>query len=338
MSAELNRGILEPIQRTTMNDKLFVSYYLTELCNFNCGYCYIYHPYGYRKVLRSIKKILKSRPRTHTKHELWRDIDTVVEHFRRTRKRVTFGFTGGEPIIYPHFIDICRRLAQEQRFMIALDTNLSVNAERFMDAVPPHKVEYICTALHVAERERIYGTLDAFRGAVVSLLERGYPVGVNYVMYPSLFDRVERDRRYFLEKGIRLDLKPFTGMHDGKFYPAAYTEEQLDFMAQRSTGPQDDDVRLRRFRGRRCNAGKSLIRIVANGNVVRCAGDHTSLGNIYTGFALHEEAQPCLLNRCPCFSVDRLFDDPNEKPAETPLDTLMRFRLMRARFVSWWEQ
>jgi hypothetical protein len=127
-------------------------------------------------------------------------------------------------------------------------------------------------------------------------------------------------------------------VHNGRNYPEAYTEEQLSIISRYNPGVRENDVHLRHFRGRRCNAGKSLIRIVANGNVVRRGEDHTSLGKIYTGLALHEHAQPCLLNYCPCFSPDRLFDDPNEKPVVAPLDPLTRFKLLRTRFMSWWER
>lgn len=321
-----------------MNERVFASWYLTELCNFKCGYCFIYHPVGFRRVMRGFKKAVKPRPGRHPKHELWRDIETVVENFRRTGKRFTLGFTGGEPLIYPHFVDICRRFASDERFMIALDTNLSANVERFAEAVPPHKVEYIYAALHVNERERIFGSLARFRDTASALVERGYRLGVNYVMHPALFDRAERDCAYFLEKGIALDLKPFVGLHEGKRYPDSYTEGQLAFMERFTPGVRDNGDYLRRFRGRRCNAGKWLVRIVANGNVVRCAGDHTSLGNIYTGFALHDEPRPCLLDYCPCFSPDRLFDDPDEKPVLEPLGPIARLELLRKRFVSWWEQ
>jgi MoaA/NifB/PqqE/SkfB family radical SAM enzyme len=323
-----------------MNDYCFASWYITEKCNFRCSYCYIYNPSRIKRILRTAKKILKPGRRSGARYDLYKELDHVLERFLQTGMRVTFGFTGGEPLVFPRFFDICKRIVSHDNFKIALDTNLSTrNVDHLIDAAPPEKVEYIYAALHILERERIFGEISSFIDNVVLLKDKGYSIAVNYVMHPALFDRIEKDYTYCLDRGVQLSIKHFKGMHDGKTYPAAYTKEQRDIISRYSPNRGEEKVWSTEFLGCLCKAGKNLIRIKGNGDITRCAGDHTLLGNIFTGFELFDAPRPCMLKKCPCFSPDRLIDDPSARvdvPALKVWAAGLRHTINKLR--GWWEQ
>ena len=295
----------------------FARWYITEKCNFNCPYCFVYHPTGMKGVLKSVRDRIKQP--SPPKYDLYAELDNVLGRFIETGMSFTFGFTGGEPCVVPRFIDICRRIAAHDQFMISLDTNLTMrNIQEFIEAAPPEKVEYISAALHIDERERIYGSIDPFLDNVRELLDRGYTVVVNHVMHPDMFKRLDEVYGHCLARGVRLKLKPFKGIHGGKVYPRAYTEEQKRLIDKLSPTPQYD-LRSRHFLGLQCKAGKNLIRIWTNGDITRCVGDYSFLGNIYTGFELYDSARPCIIETCPCFDPERLIDDFETRVTYPPL-------------------
>lgn len=321
-----------------MEDYCFASWYITERCNFNCTYCSIINPKKIRKAMRGAKRILKRS--SNAKYNLYTELDGVLERFKETGKKFTFGITGGEPLIYPNIIEILARIVACDDFKIALDTNLSIRKiDRFIDAVPPEKVDYIFAGLHIADRERIFGNIDTFLDNIVLLMNNGYNVDVNYVMYPPLFERIDRDYKHCLEHGVTISLKKFKGEFRGKVYPESYTEEEKNILLKYSPTYNNEEFWSRNFFGRKCNAGKNLIRIKSNGDVTRCAGDNTLLGNIFTGFKLYETAKPCVLKTCPCYSPDRLFDDP-EAVVDLPAGVVLasRVKQIRNKLKGWWDQ
>jgi MoaA/NifB/PqqE/SkfB family radical SAM enzyme len=325
--------------RIMTDDYCFASFYMSERCNFRCAYCFIFYPVGALKTnLRKMKKLLKPR-QGPPRHDLYRELDTVIENFLKTGKRITLGFTGGEPFVYPHFIDICKRIVAHDGFKIALDTNLTGNVKRFVEAVPPGKVEYIYANLHIEERERIYGDIRPFLDDVVLLKNTGYSIDVCYLMYPPLFDRIERDFGFCRERGVEPSIKEFVGVYNGKTYPASYTKQEYELIRKFDPRYTRSEYSPRAFNGRICNAGMSLVRIKSNGDVIRCGTDHSLLGNIYTGFELYDTARPCMMNVCTCFSADRLFDGHEHDPiVRTPMNPVARLRHLRNKFIGFWEQ
>ena len=195
-----------------MSECLFVSWLITERCNFRCSYCSIFNPFTTQKrFLRKFKKIASHRKWPSPKYDLHRHLDDVLERFRATGKDVCFGFTGGEPLVYPGFLEILSRIAAHDRFTVALDTNLAIkNIGDLMRAVPPEKVEYIFSSLHAEEREKLYGNYDKFLDDVLTLKANGYNIEVSYPLPPYLLDRFKADYDYCMKRGVELAFRVFT--------------------------------------------------------------------------------------------------------------------------------
>ncbi len=307
----------------------FVSWEINHNCNFNCEYCY-QRPMRERQkklvgralntglsLVRGYKAAAKRKKAglNRTPGPLLDEIDGIIQRFQAYNRNFTFGFTGGEPLIYPGFVEICRRLVEKGGFRIALDSNLGVKAKEFMEAVPAASVEYIYASMHILEREHKPGGLDRFLDNICKMQNSGYKVTVNYVLYPPLIERFEKDVKYCADRGVKIVPKSFKGPYNGKNYPDAYTDEERALLFKYDPGC-DFAYEVPNNFGRRCNAGMSLLRVDTEGFVSRCVGDKKVLGNVYSSFTIHDSPQPCQVNRCPCFTEDLLFGSQETRKTE----------------------
>ncbi len=239
-------------------------------------------------------------------------------------------------------MDILSRIVSYDEFKISLDTNLTTGGvDRFMRIMPPDKVEYIFASMHPEERERIFGSIVPFVDDVLTLMKNGYNIAVSYVMAPSVYGRFKDDYEYCMSRGIEPALRQFRGVYNGKRYPDSYTTEELqEIFLKYSPAYNRDRVGSRSFTGRKCNAGGSLIRIRGNGDVTPCLCDHTSMGNIFTGFKLYESPIVCRHAFCRSWSMDRLFDDPTgdvEVDPPPPFPLWERWKLSMSQLRAWWQ-
>jgi hypothetical protein len=184
-------------------------------------------------------------------------------------------------------------------------------------------MEQVYAACHIQERlER--DNLGVFLDNVRRLQEGGYPVTVNYVMYPPVIPRFERDSAFFRDRGVDLVPKSFKGVYGGRRYPQSYTPEERALI--RRYAPDDRfAAEVPNYRNWRCNAGHKLIRILEDGTVTRCVSDKTVLGNVFERFALFADPQACPATRCPCYDARILFDglpDPSRAGRTAACETM----------------
>lgn len=296
-----------------MSTDCFVSWFISEKCNFKCRYC----SYGAIDIKSKTRRFIKSNVEKYKSFKkfgkkqipnIYDNIETIIANFKAQNRGFTFGFTGGETLIYPNFVSICERVIKEKGFNVALDTNLSVLPKDFIDRIPPERVFYITAALHIEERERI-GQKEKFKKHLQVLLEHKYRFVVPYVLHPTLLNRFEDDYKEFADIGVRLSPKPFKGVWNGQDYPNSYSEMAHELLTRYAINnkhhfPED-------FSRKKCNAGMSIIRVNKYGDVQRCNDDISNLGNIFTGFRLKDTPTPCKVKRCSCFSEQSLFGKPD---------------------------
>ncbi|ADU61335.1 MAG: radical SAM protein [Pseudodesulfovibrio sp.] len=259
---------------------------MTRKCNFRCEYCYFPHD---------------NTPVTQTL-----PVDRVRAFLDATGREWTVGMTGGEPFIYPGFVDICAALTEGHR--IGVDTNLSVSSKvrEFARRIDPARVQDLYVALHIQERERVRG-VAAFIDNARLLIDSGFKVIVNYVVHPDLEERFKADCDFFATHGIIITPRPFRGEHGGRRYPEAYGDRAHAIFADH---PEQGRKIAFNFQGVPCYAGRTLLRMDEDGTVYRCPGDKTVLGNVLGKVCLLEGAQPCVKPRCPCRGLDHVVLDP----------------------------
>lgn len=255
---------------------------MTRKCNFRCEYCYFPHD---------------NTPVTETL-----PVDKIKAFLDGTGRTWTVGMTGGEPFIYPGFIEVCETLTQTHN--IGVDTNLSVSSKvkAFAERIDPAHVDDLYVALHIQERERIKG-VPAFIENAQMLIGRGFKVIVNYVVHPELENRFHADREFFASHGISITPRPFRGEHEGRRYPEAYGERAAAIFGEH---PEQGKKVAFNFFGVPCTAGMTLLRMEPDGTVFRCPGDKTVLGNVLDTVNLYDGPELCIKKRCPCRGLDHV--------------------------------
>lgn len=260
----------------------YMMWNMTRQCNYRCSYCYYPH----------------TPPPVHEAFPA-RDL---LHFLDGTERQWLVGMTGGEPMLYPGFVDLCRQLTQNHR--ISIDTNLSLprQVRDFVEKVDPARVEEFYVSLHIQERERNKG-VNSFIESAKLLQAAGHTVIVNYVLHPDLVSRFPKDRAFFSDHGINLRPRPFKGSFNDKKYPDAYGPEAREML---SLHPGAGTKMVYDFYGLPCEGGRSFIRMEPDGTVFRCSGEKTIMGNVHTGVTLYDRAEPCRVRRCPCRGADHV--------------------------------
>lgn len=169
-----------------------INWLINDYCNFNCVYCY---PGSKKNEFIGI-----------------RDVNKIVDGFKRTGMRWLIYISGGEPFLYPNFLELCQKLTEDH--IISINSNIThSDVYRFADHVNPENVRCVHCSLHIVERERL-NLVDDFINKYKYLESKGFYVFVSYVLYPNLIDRFRRDYEFFKSKGIILRPKIFRGTYN----------------------------------------------------------------------------------------------------------------------------
>lgn len=300
---------------------------LNRSCNFRCAYCFC-----------SARELAHEHPLCGRESP-----ERVARRFDETGREWTILMTGGEPFLYPGFIALCRSLSRRHR--LAMNTNLSLPAaSRFAGEVDPRRVALVNAAFHAAELERT-GRKAAFLKHVRLLQDGGFPVCVEYVAYPPLFDRLDADLRELEETGVRFaGLKVFRGTHGGRAYPRAYSAAQKDVFIRRGLDDREPDFIDKRFSfpGRPCRAGREFFFMDIAGGLRRCPGSAKSYGNFFSGrFRPDRTPRPCPFPRCFSPWVGRDFAGGRKSSPLATLEEAVRegipFLLNGARLRGAWQ-
>lgn len=272
-------------------------WHLTNRCNFYCDYC---HP--------QIRYVLNRKHLDEPSPEL------VVRRFDELGKVCLVHMSGGEPFMFPGFVDLCVGLTR--RHFISINTNLaSTDVQDFAVHVPPDRVAKIVAAIHMPERERLGHELDDYARNYLTLRSAGFDTTALYVLYPPLLGRLGQDLERLKELGVdHVRAKVFKGVYEGRRYPEGYTDQEKALILANSgeyvfNRPYMDGMMS--FRGQACTAGASSFKVTVTGDVRRCASVPTSYGNLYDGiFRPASDAAPCparrilVLSQCLSYLVD----------------------------------
>jgi MoaA/NifB/PqqE/SkfB family radical SAM enzyme len=276
---------------------------ILKTCNFRCAYCF-YPP-----------EILSAKIHFHASVEEWR------EGFDSTGKTWLLHIDGGEPSLYPGFVDLCRNLSRKH--YLSINSNLSGNSVlEFADTVDPKRVHYINAALHYVEREKRQ-SFDLFVERVINLRRRGFHVLLSVLMTPEIIRLYPGISARLASKGLAGVPKVMRGNWMGKEYPAAYSAEERSLFlryladAQLSYAPiiaaMGESATIDIFAdgrfvngipsyiGKRCGAGYNFVRIDQAGNVRSCNSNSTLGSILKKNVELMQEPGLCDSSYCPYF-------------------------------------
>lgn len=251
-------------------------------CNFRCPFCWFNTKW---KEMEKLNRYLS--------------VEEMVEVWKRIYDK--YGechimITGGEPSLYPNFIDIIYELSKIHT--VKVTSQLSGDYYAFAEKIDPKRVN-LDMNFHPLESK-----FEEFVGKVLALKKRGFQGGVCYLAYPPQMDKIKYYQEKFEKNNISFALAAFWGTYNGKQYPQDYSEEEKEMIA-----PYLGDVSRikyhlegRKTKGKLCRAGNVYASIKANGVVTRCGPlSHKPIGNIFDkDFKLFDKPMPCEAEVCPC--------------------------------------
>ncbi|MFP4459830.1 MAG: radical SAM protein [Candidatus Zixiibacteriota bacterium] len=287
-----------------------IGWNLNSLCNFKCVYCFC-----------STEALSNEHPavgRYSSKH--------IAKAFNETGLVWRIHMSGGEPFLYPDYINLCKLLSEKH--YISINTNLTTkNVFDFGETINPDKVLSINAGLHVLEREKHKDGVKKYIEKFNFLKNKGFEIRSEYVSYPPLFERMKEDIKLLNKNGVEpVNIKIFRGNFEGKHYPEAYSKDQLEFLRDIMIDTRELKIANNRFDfyGRRCEAGFRSFNMDAAGNLSRCLSTKRSYGNLFTGnYKFDKKARPCPLRYCGCpYEGFRLIKEEKASKAETLIEVL----------------
>lgn len=251
-------------------------------CNFRCPYCW------FDKNWEEMDK-QNVYPPLADMIALWKGI-------RERYGECHIMITGGEPSIYPNFIEFIEALSQMHT--VKITSQLSGDYYTFARRIDPKRVT-LDMNFHPFDAK-----LEPFIKKVLTLKNRGFSGGVCYLAYPPNMPQIDYYHKEFEKHGINFALAAFWGEWQGKKYPESYTEAEREMMK-----PFIGDISRVKYhleghktKGKRCRSGQVYASIKADGKVTRCGPlSDKPIGNIFDpNFKLFDQPMPCEADICPC--------------------------------------
>ena len=250
-------------------------------CNFRCPYCWFYTKWD-----------------EMAKHNKYIPLDEMVAIWKRIRDK--YGechimITGGEPSIYPNFVELIYQLSQLHT--IKVSSQLSGDYESFAKRIDPKRVK-LDMNIHPKDTN-----LELFLKKLKLLKEAGFEGGVCYLAYPPNMDKISYYEKVLNDIGVNLALAAFWGEYEGKQYPMSYSDEEREMMKPYLGDLSRVKYHLegKKTKGLLCRAGHIYASIKADGTVTRCGPlSHKPIGNIFDkNFELLPKPMPCEADVCP---------------------------------------
>lgn len=260
-------------------------------CNFDCVYCF-------REV---IDDGLDKRTEDPACGKF--SPEHIAKRFDETNRVWRINMTGGEPFLYPNFVELARVLTR--RHYISVSTNLSTaNTYEFADVIDNTRVHWLKANVHIMEREKIRNGVNEFLRKFLHFQQQGFDIRLVYVTYPAILGRIRDDLERFRSEGVKkIWVKIFQGCYDGKRYPRDYTQEQRELLKGLGLNNFEEEILACRvsFLGRKCEAGHRAFSMDISGNVKRCSTVQEKYGNLFDGtFKPGESPRRCPARKCGC--------------------------------------
>jgi MoaA/NifB/PqqE/SkfB family radical SAM enzyme len=278
-------------------------WHLLNTCNYRCAYCFC------------PPAILGSKLQAFAQPEGWQSTFDASGHVWLLH------MTGGEPSLYPNFVELCERLTDNH--YISINSNLTHSSlAQFAQRIDPSRVSFINAGLHLEERELRCG-FETFLLHANLLRSNGFVLLVSVVATPSALARFEEAIALLEPIGLYPIPKLFRGVWSGEIYPRAYNSLDKDrfrgfsriartfYGSQLSDSAERPSIDLLNdetfvdglpiYTGSLCQAGERFVQILPNGDVYRCGHKHF-LGNLLDGtFVRRSFPTPCDSEHCYYF-------------------------------------
>lgn len=279
--------------------KVYWNWEITYECNYQCSYCHFW-------------KIEKKYPYIHIERWLgiWKNIFNKYGccHIR---------FSGGEPTIYPNFLNLIAVLSQMHT--IDITTNLTFDINCLIEKINPAAL-FISPSFHPE-----FDNINEFLEKVRNLRQQGFQVsGIAYVAYPPYLQNLKEFMEITERNNIEFKIIPFNGVFEGRVFPKDYNDAEKRLLEEAVENSLNKELNSRWLRWhvdkkesnnegekneeslRLCRMGQMYARILPDGKVTRCCAENGDLGSIFNDdFKLLDEPVLCKVRveKCPCFKA-----------------------------------
>ena len=274
-------------------ERVFWCWDISYKCNYKCAYC----------------RVDTWRETRYAGVQEWAKIwDKIYDNYGSTHMR----FSGGEPFIYPGFIELMGIIGQKHTLNVT--TNLSFDVKELIKKAGPiaEKAQLVISSSYHPE----YSKLQDFIDKVLYLKNNGIYTSVSMVAWPPFLKDIPAVKEAMEKNNIQFQIIPLGGHFFDKDYPGGYTDEECEFLGTLSVAVSNKaskdmfDFKVKqgdiKTKKRLCRMGMNFGMIRPNGDVFRCCTFEKSayLGNMIDGtFALLEKPAWCELERCNCYKA-----------------------------------
>ena len=275
---------------------VFITWDIHYGCNYNCMYCNTPKPWDPPgKWDRDRDKVVY--PGIDKWIKIWEDI-------YKKYGSCEIHITGGEPFIYPSFMELIMHLSKIHTLEII--TNLAWEPDYFVKNLSPERVR-IGTSFHPE-----FANLKEFLNKHMILREYGFETWANYVAHPTIMDKMGEYKPEFDKAGVSFNIQPYLGWYQDREYPAGYTDLELGYLkncydnediVNKKTVEWKTAQPKRNMNGRPCRMGQMYAKVYPIGDAYRCCAQGTAkIGNLIDGtFELTNEPLPCDGQHCYCW-------------------------------------
>lgn len=276
--------------------RVFLTWDIHYGCNYKCTYCNTPKPLDKGGSWdKDRDKIVY--PKLKRWIEVWEDI---YKRYGSCEVHIT----GGEPFVYPLFLDLISNISKIHTLEII--TNLSSDVNKIIKCVTADRVR-IGTTFHPE-----FTSLEEFLKKHIILRSHGFETWANYVAYPPQLAKMPQYKKEFDKLNIPFNIQPFMGDYEGRKYPAGYTDSELSYLKEcydnedivnKKTVEWKTGTENKNTSGKPCRMGQMYAKIYPIGDAYRCCANNTKkLGNLIDGsFKLLDEALPCEDGLCYCW-------------------------------------
>jgi len=279
-------------------DCCIVTFFLHNVCNYQCSYCSEYHNGGDQRW-----------------PEDWKPYLNFINEIKKRNKYVYIEVLGGEPTVWPQFQDFVEYLSDDDVF-IEFATNASRTLRYWKEFRLHHGYVFLSWHHEQADDDHFY--------QVAEILQDKASVSIPLMMLPENFDRGKK--LYDRLKKLKVEITPkFTRVSIHGFQYPNYTEEQTSWIKSsyyNKMMPFNIDWKipiqlhldgvptkfthilsknLHYFENYTCTAGLKRLYVEANGDVKRCTkGVGGIVANIFEDYTLPTDPIVCDYKACPC--------------------------------------
>lgn len=257
--------------------KIRFTWNISYECNYRCSYCFF-----------------EGKWNDYKKRNTYLSPDEWMKYWNRVFDEYGPPYiviTGGEPFLYPNFIELIKRLSTIA-YHINISSNSSGDLDRFVKEIDPQKVSLSLSFQPEFEK------LDNFLNKLSLIRKHNFNGCINFVAYPPFLEKISHLKERFSSIGESLKIIPFFGTYKANKYPDSYSDEE-----KKLVGIDENWYKKVRKGGSLCEAGQKTALIFPDGKVSRCGqiGEDLILGNFFdVNFKLLSDSLPCEAEYCPC--------------------------------------